>query len=1140
MASSKKAGRSKRSFWTFLWSNLYIFFVRLLVSPIVCIHEVVGATPPPKEQVTASAPPGGRLPRANRAATAPLAHALARPASVLDWLYAILLILLALLCIWYIATNVLTVEPAPKRQRTRRSSDVEAGNPEETAGTPTTQAMPESPRTSPRTWTPQPPPSSEHPGPGFFKTDNPTISTNKKRQDAGQDAFFIRVTHYPKPGSKSGSSRRSSKTFPTREAAENGIHDFRMSFEPQSGPVPAPGESARSLPLVPKSAGAQKRACAANRMAVVAAAAEPIPNHSPWTPSTPTQTPTPPTARHVDPVDPANVCVLAPHPAHTTALRRVNYYAHRLPVVQASIEARLAQEKLLNNATLSNAGRNLCDLLYRTPADEIPIAPEDNPQPPLEEGQEPTEPLSQTQLWRLHMQATCTSHYISLIRFRDQLVCNALITLLAVTEAPEGCDHATREAALKVARNEIDNIMRVNSLKNLARRTADTAFLAATVGYTTVQSYHREFEALYGHFAADRRGSYERAWIFNEEDLKAKLRMYSMSFRGLEGRDLTIDDVNKFVNTKLFEFKTVLEMDAYSKDYNLKLPVPFSTMHCWMHKLGMSYDPKTKSYYTDGHNTPVVTESRAEFIATYKNLQRRMHMWVHVPSNTIPESVPMSARRSFTVPTVSADGIYLETQWDEIHVDYLGEMKIDDGSSVDCFTKFRNDTADGGFLSRWFNEAARAPCAYNHSEEVCKCGNVAIMYGQDESVYHCFASPGKEWKWDGVGNLHKKSLGAGVMVSAIQSEHDGFGMPMTEDQLRDYNADRVARDLAPITCSPGICYLVYGKNKDGYWDWSKFKDQVVDILDCFDWLHRDDPKQMVLLCDWSAGHAKHREGGLNATAASVGYGGVQPAMRDSTVTTGCLGDARVKRKVKLPGGGTAWVEQNRVLQDGSVQSMQYRPSTPDDPIPSDGPPFDAPDAPVKDFIPENHPSKMKYVRPKKGQPAPPRVEVANIVEGYAGKPKGLKQILWERGLWKEGMTKTHVNPALNMEKVLASCPDFVAETGALQELVESKGHILLMSPKYHPEIAGAGIEYSWGQWKRMFKQWINDHKPKNHEANVKRALSPEVLDLAFVRKTGRRTRDYMRAYIDPRAPAEYTMIEKVKKEQKSHRGIKNL
>jgi len=43
----------------------------------------------------------------------------------------------------------------------------------------------------------------------------------------------------------------------------------------------------------------------------------------------------------------------------------------------------------------------------------------------------------------------------------------------------------------------------------------------------------------------------------------------------------------------------------------------------------------------------------------------------------------------------------------------------------------------------------------------------------------------------------------------------------------------------------------------------------------------------------------------------------------------------------------------------------------------------------------------------------------------------------------------------------------------LEELVHSRGHILLMSPKGHPELAGKGVEYAWGAAKLLFRK-IND------------------------------------------------------------------
>jgi hypothetical protein len=49
-----------------------------------------------------------------------------------------------------------------------------------------------------------------------------------------------------------------------------------------------------------------------------------------------------------------------------------------------------------------------------------------------------------------------------------------------------------------------------------------------------------------------------------------------------------------------------------------------------------------------------------------------------------------------------------------------------------------------------------------------------------------------------------------------------------------------------------------------------------------------------------------------------------------------------------------------------------------------------------------------------------------------------------------------------MQLILASLPDFQQEKIGIRNLLESRGHILIVSPKCHPELAGSGIEYAWG------------------------------------------------------------------------------
>ena len=78
--------------------------------------------------------------------------------------------------------------------------------------------------------------------------------------------------------------------------------------------------------------------------------------------------------------------------------------------------------------------------------------------------------------------------------------------------------------------------------------------------------------------------------------------------------------------------------------------------------------------------------------------------------------------------------------------------------------------------------------------------------------------------------------------------------------------------------------------------------------------------------------------------------------------------------------------------------------------------------------------------------------------------------------------------------------------GALQEIIQSKGHILLLSPKCHPEVAGCGIEYSWGKSKMAFRRNFNDCAGKNLQDNIVKSLATVTMDIVW--KFERKTRDY--------------------------------
>ena len=82
---------------------------------------------------------------------------------------------------------------------------------------------------------------------------------------------------------------------------------------------------------------------------------------------------------------------------------------------------------------------------------------------------------------------------------------------------------------------------------------------------------------------------------------------------------------------------------------------------------------------------------------------------------------------------------------------------------------------------------------------------------------------------------------------------------------------------------------------------------------------------------------------------------------------------------------------------------------------------------------------------------------------------------WERGWYEPGMSTDQIDDAL------AACEDFLGEPSLLEDLFRKHGHILTMSPKGHPELAGVGVEYCWGKAKMHFRR----HKKERIGANIK-------------------------------------------------------
>jgi len=116
------------------------------------------------------------------------------------------------------------------------------------------------------------------------------------------------------------------------------------------------------------------------------------------------------------------------------------------------------------------------------------------------------------------------------------------------------------------------------------------------------------------------------------------------------------------------------------------------------------------------------------------------------------------------------------------------------------------------------------------------------------------------------------------------------------------------------------------------------------------------------------------------------------------------------------------------------------------------------------------------------------VHKPDVLPGWEGKAKGILQILWEHRLIDElnyksftlGSQKNpvtgQVDELTSLHAILAKCADFQNELSALQVLGRDIGVVVNSTPKYHPKLAGKGIDYCWGHAKDIYHQTLLHRK----------------------------------------------------------------
>ena len=176
------------------------------------------------------------------------------------------------------------------------------------------------------------------------------------------------------------------------------------------------------------------------------------------------------------------------------------------------------------------------------------------------------------------------------------------------------------------------------------------------------------------------------------------------------------------------------------------------------------------------------------------------------------------------------------------------------------------------------------------------------------------------------------------------------------------------------------------------------------------------------------------------------------------------------------------------------------------------------------------------------------------MESYRGKAKGWMQLLYDRGLYKDGMINEYTDNELKKmmleEKTLpdvwrlysCSMPRlFYRNYRTWNNCWKWWPHCDCWCCLSYPEFAGESVESAFGMSKRHFHRH-NNCVTKDLENNVRNSFSSAAVHFECVCKFGRRTRECMRMYLDlhdernvPVEEMTYNML--VKDRKSTHRNI---
>ena len=621
--------------------------------------------------------------------------------------------------------------------------------------------------------------------------------------------------------------------------------------------------------------------------------------------------------------------------------------------------------------------------------------------------------------------------------------------------------------------------------------------------------------------------------FLQNEDVAKAIRLFCRSNLA----ELSAELLQEYVNRKIlpllvhppldFEDATAQPPPAVSDEekkeelgkYGLT-SLSISTIYRWMRALGFKYETRKKYYFVDGHEKEGTIKYRTEYVREMLNLEQRMYRWIQLKQTEVAmygekHGLLTSTGYNYTCPLTGEPMV-------EFHVDACEE-----------FHKLMKETMWGGNLSVRM-EVGTQP---------------VVLLGHDECIFKQYQFTNKSWVADNKARpIIPKDEGAGLMISAFQGREFGFGRPMSEEDFKRVNDKRKGesyldeeaaklkrgkKEKDALTSNPFLVEFEYGAQHQGYWTYEHFVLQCEDVADCISVLH---PEVSVHLCvDHSCGHDRQRDDGLNATKMNKGYGGKQRVPHPSIIASeDYLGPYPATLKV------------------GDTQQFEF--ST------SDNGPFwmspaerTAKRADIKTGVVETKVLSVKQlmIAINKQMPSMQMKDLKNkpdddiktlatglgialsVTEekvkskGWVGEAKGLMQVLYERG-WIDAQKKVNkhytmagskdlfgnIIPGTNLKELMENAPDFLNEVTLLQEKLSTLGVTVHRSPKCHAELAGEGIEYSWGFCKNAYRRLpICEKRTKDKfKESVRKVLNRENITTERVRKFARRARAYICAY----------------------------